>query len=294
MAPATFDLEIVLDRYSGDGDVANYGIALRISDPQSEADQRLGGSQPVRFVPAELCTRALDPAAYGEYLAGQLLAEPAVRTFFAQAIAAAQAQAAALRLRLVINPGAAELHGLRWETLRLAGSNAPLLTGQNFTFARYLDSLDWRPVRLRPAAELRALVVVADPADAARYRLAPVDRTAELAAARAGLGDIAVTELAARGQATLNNLAAALRAGCDILYLVAHGMLVDGEPWLFLEDAAGAAARIPGRELAACIQELADRPCLVVLASCQSAGAGAAAPAAANLCQYSSSAEIAR
>ena len=59
---------------------------------------------------------------------------------------------------------------------------------------------------------------------------------AELAAARAGLGDIPVTELARRGQVTLDNIAARLRDGYDILYLVAHGMLVDGEPRLLLEQ----------------------------------------------------------
>ena len=131
-----------------------------------------------------------------------------MRSFFDEAVAAAQAQDASLRLRLAINPGAAELHNLRWETLRLPDSDAPLLTGQNFTFSRYLSSLDWRPVRLRPEAELRALVVVADPSDVQRVRLAPVDRENELAAAHAGLGEIAATELATRGQVTLNNIAA--------------------------------------------------------------------------------------
>ena len=91
---------------------------------------------------------------------------------------------------------------------------------------------------------------MADPSDVARFRLAPVNKELELAAARAGLGDIPAAELAPRGQVTLNNLTARLRDGCDILYLVAHGMLVEGEPWLFLEKEDGTADRVAGRELA--------------------------------------------
>lgn len=280
MGTAAFELEIALARRDGGGDAASYGVELRFNDPASQAETgRVFGAQAIRFDPVELRSRSLDPAAYGAYLAAQLLAEPAVRTGFDKATAAAELANAALHLRLAIHPNAAELHALRWETLRLTPAAPPLLAGQNVTFSRYLSSLDWRPVRLRPEAELRALVAVADPADVARYRLAPVDPAAELAAARAGLGDIAITELATRGQVTLTNLAAHLRDGYDILYLVAHGRLIDGEPWLFLEGEDGNVARIAGRDLAARIQELADRPRLAVLVSCRSAGTGAAAPA---------------
>ena len=275
------DLEISLFRLDagteGDGDGVSYGIELRYSDPASEADKRQGGTTPVHFDLAELRQRELDPDSYGQYLAGQLLAEPAIRSFFDQAMAAAQVQGLLLRIRLAISPSTPELHTLRWETLRLPDAPAPLLTGQNLSFSRYLSSQDWRPVQLRAEGdastgtgqELRALVVVADPSDVARFGLAPVNREQELAAAHAGLGDIATTELATRGQATLGNLALHLRDGYDILYLVAHGVLANGEPWLFLEKEDGTADRVPGRELATRINELEDRPRLAVLASCQ-------------------------
>ena len=106
-------------------------------------------------------------------------------------------------------------------------------------------------MRLRPEAEICAPSSPSPARATSRSdRLAEVDTTAELTAARAGLGDIAAVELATRGQVTLNNLAARLRDGYDILYLVAHGMLVDGEPWLFLEKEDGTADLVPGRELA--------------------------------------------
>ena len=63
------DLEISLFRR----DAESYGVELRFTDPTSEADKRQGGVAPVRFDPAELRARALDPAVYGQYLAAQLL-----------------------------------------------------------------------------------------------------------------------------------------------------------------------------------------------------------------------------
>jgi hypothetical protein len=68
-----------------------------------------------------------------------------------------------LRLRLLIGPSAAELHSLRWETLRDPHSGAPLCTGENVLFSRYLSSLDWRPVRLRARSSLSAVALVANP-----------------------------------------------------------------------------------------------------------------------------------
>ena len=157
------------------------------------------------------------------------------------------------------------------------------MNGEQILFSRYLSSGDWRPVKLRPKGELRALVAVANPSDLAKYKLATVDVAGELERARAGLGDIPVTTLSADPQAgpvTLNNLAARLRDGFDILYLVCHGALVRGEPRIWLEDDAGAAAVVSGTELVQRLQELAERPRLIVLASCQSAGAGEDAPGA--------------
>ncbi|MCU0503123.1 MAG: CHAT domain-containing protein, partial [Anaerolineae bacterium] len=91
-------------------------------------------------------------------------------------------------------------------------------------------------------------------------------------------GDIPFTALAGRGQVTLATLLARLRDGCDILYLVAHGMIVDGEPQILLEREDGGRAWTAGRELAARMGELAQPPGLVVLVSCQSAGSGDAEP----------------
>jgi hypothetical protein len=274
------DLEIGLHRR----DTGSYAIELRFSQPESDADIRLVRGDPalVQFDIERLRALSLDDAAYGQLLSQSLFGDPAVQTAFAQARSTAQTLDAFLRLRLFIGPSAPELHSLRWETLRDPQNGSAFLSSERLLFSRYLSSLDWRPVRLRPKGDLRALVVVASPTDIANYQpggrpLAALDVAGELARAKEGLGSIATTELASGGKATFNNLSAHLRDGYDILYLVCHGALIEGEPWLWLEDETGKTHRLAGRELIARMVELQQCPRLVVLASCQGAGSGAEA-----------------
>jgi hypothetical protein len=215
-------------------------------------------------------------------LSQSLFADPAVQTVFAQARSQAQTLEVPLRLRLFIGPGTPELHSLRWETLRDPQDGSAFLTGERLLFSRYLSSLDWRPVRLRPQAALRALVVIANPSDVGTYQpggrpLAALDVASELARAKTGFGNIPVTALASGGSATLQNLSTHLRDGYDIFALVCHGALIQGEPWLWLEDETGHTHRVAGSELVTRLRELQQCPRLVVLASCQSAGSGAEA-----------------
>jgi hypothetical protein len=273
MVPAIAELEIGLYRQND----ASYTVDLRYSQPDSAADIRLAGAEPAlaSFDREALRALELDPSAYGQALSAALFATPALRQAFAQARASAQSLDLALRLRLVIGPGAPELHALRWETLRDPEADRPLLTDERLLFSRYLAAADWRPIKLRPKGELRALVAVAAPSDLARYRLAPIDADAELARARENLAGIPVIARASSGQATLTGIVDELRAGVDILYLVCHGALANAAPTLWLETDAGNAAPTPGAELAQRIRELEQRPRLIVLASCESAGDGA-------------------
>jgi hypothetical protein len=268
------DLEIGLHRR----DAGMYVIEFRFSQPNSEADVRLdqGQSAYATFDLAEFKNLEYDPAAYGQKLTQSFFAEPAVQTAFAQARVSAQSLGAPLRIRLLIGPSASELNSLHWEMLRDPQNASPLSTGENLLLSRYLSSLDWRPVRLRAKGALRALVVVANPSDLSAYGLAPIDVEGELARARLGLGEIPVSafpELGSGRRATLNDLVACLReSDYDILYLVCHGALVKDEPWIWLEDDQGKVARASGSELVTRLNELATRPRLVVLASCESAG----------------------
>lgn len=272
------DLEIGLHRRNVD----YYEVELRISRPDSDADIRLpqDGPQLVQLDLQRLRSLEMDDIAYGQDLTRSLFKDERVHQAFAETRTAAQSGDQALRLRLLIGPSAPELHDLHWEKLRDPDQDASLVMNEQILFSRYLSSFDWRPVCLRPQTELKALVLIASPGDIAEFQpggcvLAPLDVKQELAQAKAGLGTIPVTELASGGQATLENLCAHLRNGCDILYLVCHGALIEGEPWLWLENDTGLAARVSGRELVERLRNLPQRPRLVVLASCQSAGNGA-------------------
>ena len=67
-------------------------------------------------------------------------------------------------------------------------------TNQNIYFSRYLSSLDWRPVHLRPKSLMRALVAIANPSNLSEYQnLAPIDVEGELNRARQALGAIPIT-----------------------------------------------------------------------------------------------------
>ncbi len=277
------DLEIGIHR----AEASTYAIDFRFSQPDSEADIRISRDQ------ADYAAIDLDeleqlvhtPVEYGRKLSESLFASPALQTAFAQARTSAESLNAPIRLRLLIGPSASELHSVRWEMLNDPQDGSPLSTSENLIFSRYLSSLDWRPVRLNAQGEMRALVVIANPSDLGDYNLAEVDVAGELERAKAGLGQIPVTELAGAdggGRPTVNDLIDRLRGGdYDILFLVCHGALVKEETWLWLEDEKGKAARLSGKELVLRIKELQQRPRLVVLASCESAGDGSGSALAA-------------
>lgn len=261
------DLELGLHRY----EAGAYTVELRFSLPGSDADTRLGQGQQILVNLDMQALSEMLPDEYGQALTDAVFASPELKNAFIQAVSGAQAQDAALRLRLLIGPSAPELHNLRWETLRNPQDNTPISTDQNIVFSRYLASMDWRPVRLKARGALSALAVVANPSDLASFKLAPIDVEAELTLARSGLKEIQVSS--SRG--TLNDLTASLQnQPVDILYLVCHGTIANGQPILCLENADGKMERVPGGELVTRLKELTERPRLVMLVSCQSAGKG--------------------
>ena len=257
------------------------------------------GGAPVRPAPR----LAGVPEEYGLALWEAVFADPALRSDCSAALAAALAHLPAegeapLRVRLYISPNAPELHGLRWETLFNPDAAAWVATDQRAVFSRYGLSADWRPVRPAPAdpARMTVTLVIANPKGFDAYSpegrvLAPVDVAAERARARAALTEIdpgGIRELSeaapdvggAVPRATLENLLAALRDGCDLLYFVCHGVVIGSETQLWLENDGGRVDTVSGSELLARVRELPQLPRLVVLASCQSAGTGAEARAA--------------
>jgi len=263
------DLEIAIRR----GDDSSYRVDLRFSPAGGETEERLSkGPAKIALNLERLRSPLLDDDAYAQELTSSFFQDPDLKTSFKLALSSTQTADAALRIRLVVDFGAPELHGICWELLQDPDTGARLFTGEGILLSRYLSSSDWRPVTLRPKSDLKALVAIANPAKLDQYQLAAVDVAGELDRAQKSLSGIAITALATPGSANLNDVAAKLRDGYDILYLVCHGSLVDGQPWLWMEDQQGNIARVAGSDFVTRLQELQQRPRLIVLASCQSAG----------------------
>ena len=258
------DLEIGLHR-QGD----QYEVELRFNNPLSEA-----ATPPVRGE-AAIDAQALlalqnDPKKYGIALAASLFKDIAVE--FAKVKAAVESGGQFLRVKLFVGPSAPELHPLRWELLTDPETYAPFASSEKILFSRFGASDNWRNIRLRAKAGLRALVAVSAPSNLAEYALAPVDIAGEIDRARENLKGIQVTVAGKDAPLTVNRLIGGLREQIDILYLVCHGALTPKGPRLWLQDETGAVKVTGGDELAQRISELAETPRLVVLASCESAG----------------------
>jgi CHAT domain/SIR2-like domain len=256
-----------------------WSVELRFNHPQSTADVLLEPRDSrVRFDFERLRKHVLDPTAYGRVLSGSLFV-PEVKQAFDKARMLAQSDELPLRVRLRIGPSAPELHGVWWETLRDPKDGSALLMDQSILFSRYLSSLDWRPVVAASRTELRALVAIANPSNLSEYEhsgrlLPPIDVAQELTRIKRALRERRLTELASGGRATLTRVIEELRNGHDILYLVCHGYLIDGESQILLEDSNGGVDRVSGFEFVDALRDLQRPPRLVVLASCQSAGPG--------------------
>jgi hypothetical protein len=260
------DLEIAIRKRNE----LTYALSFRFNGPDDDAEQRSEPDPEIEFDPTSV--RNFFPDEYGRQL-GEAFFSEAVRLWFGRFRTAAQTQNAILRVRLSIDSSAPELHAVHWETLRDPDApDAPLFMGEQTIVSRFLASgQDWRPIRLRPKAALTALVVIASPSQVGQQKLEPIDVPWELAQARTALGEVGptqITELAPNGPVSLNEISARLRDGFDILYLICHGILEKQEPYLYLE----AEERTRGADFVQRIRELDQRPRLIVLASCQSAG----------------------
>ncbi|WP_434442799.1 CHAT domain-containing protein [Lentzea sp. E54] len=261
-----------------DPDQQNFEVSLRLVAPG--VDQMAPPLRSaVKIDVDELAGLTHDESAYGARLSEMLFAEPKVEEFRRKALSLARENEVHLRLHI---HGPAEYHGLRWELLRAPGEDGlPLATAGNVWFSRFLSSLDWTPIRVRTRPERRALVVIGAPSDAEEFGLAAVDVRAETERARAALQGYQVDVLGGGGSASLVRMFEQFeKHEYEVLYLVAHGKLIDDEPHLVLEKADGTRARVDGLRLAERIHGLEHPPTLAMLLSCRSADAGTTVPLA--------------
>ena len=285
------ELEIAVRRGAGgEGDVRSYSVEMRFQAPDSDTEDRLiqDGDATLRLDPNQFNQPISSWQTYGQRLREAFFQDPKIQPAFAMALSRT-APDASLRVRFYIEPKAVELQRIHWEAM--ADPNParpmPLFANPRVAFSRYLNSGDFRPVRSRQNAErLKALIVVSNPSDLAARGMAPIPPEPEVSRAVdafAGHIDYAtVVSQSASPGATLKNIVAELSKGVDILYLVCHGLAMQrpDQSWesvLCLEKADGTLERVAGDELVQSITDLDERPRLIVLASCQSAGDALAA-----------------
>jgi hypothetical protein len=255
-----------------------YQVELQVIDPGSE-----GAIAPARGIavidPDRLTAASRKPIEYGQLLADFTFSGGAVLKAWIAARAALAKAGHKIRLRLLLEPADKLLHGIRWELLADPETKEPLSTRGDILLSRFLFNRDWREIKLSARGKLKAVVAVAAPATGLdNFGLAQVERDVQtapvIAALKASMEGIEVTEAAPGKPLTLEALVETLKQSPDILYLACHGQFVPKggtNAVIYLCDAEDAAKQTPVEKL---IEELVriTPPRLVVLASCQSAG----------------------
>jgi hypothetical protein len=209
-----------------------------------------------------------DVEAYGAELQAGLFAAGGAVDFFKEVRTYALGARRHLRVRLM---PPAELQAHHWEKLQSPISAHPLATEPMLLLSRFAAARLYQPALSRTPGFRRALVAVAAPKDAHLYGLQALDGPGELQRAVRALGSLPADTLGGQhGLATRETLADHLRSGYDLIYLMAHGSVKDGQPFTMLEDDKGNAVHYSAELLAQQIS--AGQPRLVFLASCTSVG----------------------
>lgn len=263
------DWELSLSTEGG----GRYQARLRYQPADLDAlVQLISGDTPVVVIDwTTLYALGLDPCGYGQALGNMLFADARLTNALARARAASSRAGRALRVRLNLEE-APKLHGLRWELLH-DRAGRPLWSSDRLLFSRFIGTDDLREAMRFSGEELVPLVMVADPVDLRSFGLARLKPRMQVMDLEQALGR-SIERVLPHGtqRANLGSLAAELERGADLLYLAAHGRIVDGEPSLLLERQDYTSQPVPGADLAQLIRDLPRPPALVLLASCASAG----------------------
>jgi hypothetical protein len=258
------DVELRLRRR----DAHRHSVELRVSTGDSQVET-LRVRSAVKFDAARLAALYDQPDAYGRLLSETLFADERL----AGALADVRRDAAQIRLRLTAPADDSELQAVRWELLHDPSDarGRSLAAAPDVLFSRYLDDPGAQGVRLRARGGLRALVVVAGPADLVAHDLPVVDVEDETRRIRAGLKPIEPTVLGTTVAATREAIERELREGYDVAVVIAHHRVLDDAVQVYLEDEQRATRAVPSTELTDIIAALEERPSLAILVAPQSA-----------------------
>lgn len=191
-----------------------------------------------------------------------------------------------MRVLLAVNVEESDwLKTLHWERLcvPIDGSWEYLALNQRLPFSQYIptSNLD-RSYPTIDQADLRALVVVANPENLERYSLISFDNVATIVSElRQALGNIPCDVLAndikdAVGMPTLNQLCQRLSFAnppYTLLHIICHGRVIEGQTTLYLSNENNQVERVTDENLIQQFQHLGSKdslPHLTFLCSCSS------------------------
>ncbi|MEG4842352.1 nSTAND1 domain-containing NTPase [Microcoleus sp. B9-D4] len=278
-----FEFEITIQSKSGD---YSWPIVLRCKPLDELTTHSSGILQLSKDDFTKLTQEQENEKAYGIIL-GKALFRENVRDTFVRALSKSS-QDCPLRILLSIEVADDdEVRRLHWERLCAPidsdDSWQLLARDQRVPFSRYIPSpIDRRfpPIGRR---DLRALVLVASPANIGKFQLAPFDVEAVVSRVKEALGEIHSEILAnnvagAIGPPTLQELSKQLTNAKNpytLLHFVCHGKLIDnGETVLYWAQADNQVLPVTGTELLDELRNIGGRrglPHFAFLCTCESA-----------------------
>ncbi|MEH2324325.1 MAG: CHAT domain-containing protein [Nostoc sp.] len=269
--------EITIQRKSGD----NWPIVVEHSQPGILLPLRSEGNFCLTTEDFQHLTSLLGQVqGYGTLL-GKALLRDEVRDGFIRALSQNKET---LRVLLFIEAPDKELRTLRWERLcaPIDGDWQMLAINQRVPFCFYIPAITDRLFPAIGRRDLRALVLVASPADSKKYKLDTFDVEATVKSVRSALGDIPTDVLAtvddAIGLPTLDELCAQLTDRTKqytMLHFVSHGrVLDDGETLLYWSKADNTVEVVTATRLLERVRPLRGArglPHFTFLCTCESA-----------------------
>jgi CHAT domain-containing protein len=247
-----------------------------------------GASLPIRAVSklqidgaflTDLEHRELDRLAYGTLLGHQLFQGDAYTTFI-QALGAADE-----RLRVTLAIEDLDLKSLKWECLcgpLRGGAWGPLALEESISYSFHVPSSASYSLPPISREELRALLLVANPADLEKFGLVRLDTQAEVEKVRRAMRNVPCDVLAedsnAVGPPTLEALCQRLVAQrYDLLHIIAHGYFKEdvGQSLVWLSDSDGYSDPVSADRLAKRLGATEVLPRCVYLGFVESASSSA-------------------
>ncbi|MDQ2948557.1 MAG: CHAT domain-containing protein, partial [Acidobacteriota bacterium] len=279
--------DISIRVYGRPNETSPYQVDATLDD-----DSYFPGGQ-LQIPDQELLKLDLDLQPYGSLLGQCLFTAPILRALEKAYATVSSKSASQMRLRLCIDPNAADLHAYPWERLfvQWQGSAIPLAASSLIPFSRFIpleegqqDPIEERPIRLLLAVSspirLPEGLVHIDVENQLRSLTSAIATVHDLAVTvlpgHTQLSDTYLQELATLGikvlpgSTTLERLIDA--AGQHhIVHLLSHGTFDGTTAALFLEKEDGDFEKAIDTDITAGIASLSEKPKLIYLSACDSA-----------------------